>query len=141
MEWKKLILAIVFIFCAEFLGALHGFYDKFWWWDKILHTSSGFLLGMAGFLLIYILNKQEIIQVFMKQGFIALFSFTFAVAFAALWEIYEFTMDQLFDLYATFNQADMQLKRSGQAPQLILEEIIFRICAKGNRKSVISLIK
>ncbi len=47
-----------------------------------------------------------------------------------------FKMDQLIDLYAVFNQTDMALKRSAQAPQLILEEIIFRICAKQGRKIV-----
>lgn len=48
-----------------------------------------------------------------------------------------FKMDQLIDLYAAFNQADMALKRSAQAPQLILEEIIFRICAKRDRDIVV----
>jgi DNA polymerase III subunit delta len=48
-----------------------------------------------------------------------------------------FTMDQLFDLYSDFNKADMELKRSGQTPSLILEKILFRICVEKNKKTAI----
>ncbi len=92
------IVAIVFIFASGYLGEVREYYEKFWWWDKILHTSSGILLGIVGFLIVYILNKIERFMIFMKPGFVALFSFTFAVALGAVWEIYEFGMDKFFDL-------------------------------------------
>ena len=91
-------IAIIFIFAALFLGEMQGYYTQFWWWDILLHTTSGFLLGIVGFLLVYILNEEKSVQVKLKAGFVALFSFTFALALGALWEIFEFSMDYFFGL-------------------------------------------
>jgi len=91
------LLTIAFVFASLFLGEVHGYYTKFWWWDIVLHTSSGFLLGIIGFLLVYVLNETEQIQLNMRPGFIAFFAFLFALGIGALWEIIEFTMDSLFN--------------------------------------------
>ena len=77
---------------------MQGYYTQFWWWDILLHTTSGFLLGIVGFLLVYILNEEKRVQVKLKASFVALFSFTFALALGALWEIFEFSMDYFFGL-------------------------------------------
>src|SRR3989338_4509723 len=53
------VLTIIFIFLSLFMGELHGYYTTVWWWDIALHTSSGFLLGILGFLLVYILNEEK----------------------------------------------------------------------------------
>lgn len=90
------LLAVLFTFAALFLGEIRRYYDRFWWWDIALHTSSGLLLGILGFLLVYILNEDERVAMHMRSRFVALFAFLFAVAVGALWEIFEFTMDQLF---------------------------------------------
>ena len=92
------LLAIGFIFAALFLGEVRGYYVRYWWWDMLLHTSSGFLLGIIGFLLVYILNEKEDIEVHMKPGFVALFAFLFALGMGALWEVFEFAADSLFGL-------------------------------------------
>lgn len=92
-------LAIVFIFAAIFLGEIHSYYTKFWWWDIILHSSSGFLLGLAGFLAVYILNEEKRIHLQMKPAFVALFAFAFAVMLGAVWEIFEFSMDTIFGVH------------------------------------------
>ena len=90
------VLAIVFMFAAIFLGEIRNFYERFWWWDIALHTSSGLLLGIVGFLLVYVLNEHERIDLHMHPRFVALFAFVFAVAVGALWEIFEFGMDRIF---------------------------------------------
>ena len=90
------LLAITFVFASVFLGEVHGYYVRFWWWDLVLHASSGFLLGVIGFLLVYILNETEDIDVHMKPGFVAFFAFLFAVGIGALWKIFEFSMDSFF---------------------------------------------
>ena len=90
------VLAVVFVFAAMFLGEIRGYYARYWWWDIALHTTSGLLLGILGFLLVYVLNSSERIDLHMRPRFVALFAFTFAVAVGALWEIFEFGMDQLF---------------------------------------------
>lgn len=90
------LLTIGFVFASLFLGEVHGYYTRFWWWDIVLHTSSGFLLGIIGFLLVYVLNETEHIQLKMRPGFVAFFAFLFALGTGAVWEIFEFTVDSLF---------------------------------------------
>lgn len=92
------ILAVLFVFAALFLGEIRGFYVRLWWWDIALHTCSGLLLGIVGFLLVYMLNENADVQLSMKPRFVALFAFVFAVALGTIWEIFEFTMDQCFGL-------------------------------------------
>lgn len=89
------ILAILFVFASLFLGEFRSYYDRFWWWDVALHATSGLLLGVVGFLLVYVLNESRRINVHMRPGFVALFAFAFAVTGGTLWEIFEFSMDQL----------------------------------------------
>ncbi len=91
-------LALLFVFSALFLGEVRGYYARYWWWDVVLHTASGFLLGIVGFLLVHVLNEKEDLELHMKPGFVALFSFMFAVGLGALWEIFEFAMDSVFGL-------------------------------------------
>lgn len=90
------VMVIAFVFATLFLGEVRQFYLKIWWWDIALHTSSGFLLGILGLLLVYLLNENAHIDLSMRPRFVALFAFLFAVAVGALWEIFEFSMDQLF---------------------------------------------
>jgi len=90
------ILAIIFVFASLFLGEVHGYYTRFWWWDLVLHTSSGLLMGILGFLLVHVLNETEDINLHMTPGFVAFFAFTFAVGVGTLWEVFEFAMDSLF---------------------------------------------
>ena len=92
------VMAVVFVYASLFLGEVHGYYVRFWWWDAILHVGSGFLLGILGFLLVYVLNEHENVDQHMRPRFVALFAFMFAVGMGALWEIFEFAMDQLFGL-------------------------------------------
>jgi len=92
------LLALLFSFAALFLGEARSFYERFWWWDIMLHVSSGLLLGILGFLLVYVLNESRRAKLNMRPRFVALFAFAFAVGAGALWEIFEFAMDQLFGL-------------------------------------------
>ncbi|MCK7545498.1 hypothetical protein MLC59_15130 [Marinobacter bryozoorum] len=92
------LLAIGFVFASLFLGEVRDYYTRFWWWDIALHTSSGVLLGILGFLLVHIMNEVKRIEVHMKPGFVAFFAFLFALGIGALWEIFEFTMDSLFGM-------------------------------------------
>lgn len=89
------LFTILFLFLATFLGESNSFYNKFWWWDIILHISSGFLLGIMGFLLVYVLSEEKTASLKMKPIFISLFAFSFAIMLGTIWEIYEFGNDQL----------------------------------------------
>ncbi len=90
------LLTIAFIFGSIFLGETHEYYFRFWWWDILLHATSGGLLGVFGFMLVFVLNENPRVDVHMRAGFVALFAFCFALATGALWEIFEFTMDRVF---------------------------------------------
>jgi len=90
------IIIVIFLYASIFLGEVHGYYTKFWWWDIILHTGSGFVLGFLGFIILYIFYKGNKIKA--DPLTIVIFSFCFAVAIGAVWEIFEFAMDQIFIL-------------------------------------------
>src|SRR5690554_6359074 len=92
------LAAIGFVFASLFLGEIRDYYTRFWWWDMALHTTSGFLLGILGFLLVRIMNETEKLQVHLKPGCAAFLAFMFALGVGALWEILEFTMDSLFGM-------------------------------------------
>lgn len=92
------LLAVIFMFSALFLGEIRHFYDRFWWWDIALHGNSGLLLGIVGFLLVYVLNESKPVNLSLAPRFVAAFAFLFAVAIGTFWEIFEFAMDQLFGM-------------------------------------------
>jgi hypothetical protein len=90
------IVTILFIFATLFLGEVRGFYTRFWWWDVILHTGSAIAFGFIGFTILYILYRGDKIKA--SPIIIAIFSFFFALGIGSIWEIFEFSMDQVFDL-------------------------------------------
>ncbi len=51
------LTAVIFIFASFYLGEVQDFYFRYWWWDIALHATAGLLMGILGFLLIYI--KRE----------------------------------------------------------------------------------
>jgi VanZ family protein len=89
-------VAVLFVFATLFLGEIHDYYQRFWWWDMTLHTGSGLLLGMLGFMIVYVLNEDRHVDMHMRPAFVALFAFFFAVGLGAIWEIFEFAMDRWF---------------------------------------------
>ena len=44
------------------------------------------------------MNELESVELQLRPRFVALFAFTFSIGMGALWEIFEFSMDQLFNL-------------------------------------------
>lgn len=86
----------IFLYCAIYLGEVRNFYYIIPYWDTILHTLSGAMLGALGFTLISFLNNTDRIPVVLSPLFVALFTFCFAVALGVIWEIYEFSVDCFF---------------------------------------------
>lgn len=96
LEFEFLI--IFFLYASLFLGEVGDYYEKFWWWDTLLHTISGVILGTIGFLFVYLLNKDSSVNMKLGAIFVSLFSFSFALSMGAVWEIFEFAMDSFFNL-------------------------------------------
>lgn len=93
----ELDLAIVtFIFFSLFLGSLQNYYERFPFWDGVLHFQSGLLLGVVGFVLVYLMNVKKNAKFNLRPGFVALFTVCFALSLSVVWEVYEFAMDSLF---------------------------------------------
>jgi uncharacterized membrane protein YjdF len=90
------IVAILFIFATLFLGEVRNYYERFWWWDLALHSTAGLTLGLLGFLVVYIMNENDLVDLRMRPSFVALFAFFFAVAIGTFWEVFEFVMDRTF---------------------------------------------
>ena len=84
-----------FIFGAMYLGNVFDFYLIIAMYDKILHLLSGLILGMIGYILFVHVSNGATEGSF-KRYMPILFSIIFSIAGAAVWEIWEFSTDQLF---------------------------------------------
>jgi hypothetical protein len=86
------IIILFFIYAGVFLGGAQNYYYIYWWWDSMLHFLGGIALGFIGFLILYVLYKSDKFRASAK--WIVIFSFCFALALGALWEIFEFSVDE-----------------------------------------------
>ena len=91
-----LIFTSLFIFAAIFLGEAFGFYDRFWWWDLVLHGSSAVGFGLIGFLLVFMILEGD--RFAAPPVALGLIAFCVGVTVGAVWEIFEFFMDTVFGL-------------------------------------------
>jgi hypothetical protein len=107
------LVAAIFVFCAIFLGTSLGFYGRFLWWDTALHTTSGCLLGIVGFIAVFLINGTDHRPEGMRVSLIAVFGFMFAVTLGVFWEIYEFIADNLIP------GLDMQVVETGTTDTMI----------------------
>ena len=90
------IIVILFVFSANILGEMGDFYQKFKFWDTMLHTLNGFICAGVGFGMIDILNRSEKVKMDLSPLFVCLFSFCFSMTVGVLWEFFEFGMDFFF---------------------------------------------
>lgn len=88
-------IILLFIFSAEILGELRGFYMKFAYWDTILHTLNGFIMAGIGLAMIDILNRTPSLRFSLSSLFTALVAFCFSMTVGVLWEFFEFGADCL----------------------------------------------
>ena len=86
---------IFFLYATLFLGEVHNFYERFWWWDAILHAGSGLGFGLIGTIILIMMFRRQKIKA--SPLAISLFAFSLSMAIGAVWEIFEFGMDQLFN--------------------------------------------
>lgn len=89
------IVYSIFIFSTQYLGSFLGFYTIFPWWDIALHLSSGILLVYSSYVLVLIIDRKNSLYERGQIKLILLIGLTVAIAGAALWEVFEFSADQL----------------------------------------------
>jgi hypothetical protein len=100
------LISAAFVFLSLFLGSALDYYYTYWWWDIVLHTASGFLLGIVGFVALFLLFRTNRVPRDMPPFFICFFGVLFAVFLGVLWEIFEFIVDR-------FTTANMQSTETG----------------------------
>ncbi|MCE5301226.1 MAG: hypothetical protein LLG37_10205 [Spirochaetia bacterium] len=85
---------VTFIYASIFVSVRFDLYYRFFWWDDLLHTMSGVIIGYLGVICIYIINKKYSMN--LSPALIAVFAFTFAVTMGVMWEVFEFIIDVFF---------------------------------------------
>ncbi len=89
----ELELAALWLMIADMtIGNLLGLYELTWY-DKVLHVSSSSLIGLAGFLAIYVLHLPHRMRVHPWLDGVAILLVTLGLG--AAWEIGEYGVDQL----------------------------------------------
>lgn len=91
-----LAMIAAFVFATLFLGEVSNFYERFWWWDLVLHFGSAVSFGLFAFLFIFMLFEGD--RYAAPPWAIGFLSCCVAVSIGVLWEIFEFAMDQSFGL-------------------------------------------
>ena len=122
---------LIFTFFAQYLGAMLSFYDIIPIYDLILHSSSGALLILlADYLLNLILKKfpEANIPLFVRSCF----CFLFSAASAAVWEIWEFSGDQIFGLNSQIDLMDTMTDIIAGTCGAIVGSFILRLLYKKN---------
>lgn len=77
------------------LGNVYKFYHYIRPWDKILHFVSGFGIAALGYALPDLMHTGKAGH---SRTFKCLFACSFSLAAAAVWEIYEYALDVLFQM-------------------------------------------
>ncbi|NHB77021.1 hypothetical protein [Rhodobacter calidifons] len=84
----------LFVLATLYLGEVYDFYDRFWWWDLVLHFGSAMGFGILGFLLVFMLFEGD--RYAAPPWALGVLSFCLAMTVGVLWEIFEYAMDTLF---------------------------------------------
>ncbi len=84
----------LFVLATLYLGEVYDFYDRFWWWDLVLHFGSAMGFGILGFLLVFMLFEGD--RYAAPPWALGVLSFCLAMTVGVLWEVFEYAMDTLF---------------------------------------------
>lgn len=89
-------MIVVFLFASLFMGEIGGFYERYWWWDMVLHSGSAIGFGLIGYVLVFMLFEGD--RFAAPPIVLAVLSFCIAITIGTIWEVFEFAMDQIFGM-------------------------------------------
>lgn len=101
---NSIITTMVYIYClfSLVMGSMWDFYDKLEWWDLLMHILSGLILGAIG----NIILDKKVVESRLPIIVRVLFIVGVACFGGVIWEIYEFTIDSLFNLNTQLVKTD-----------------------------------
>jgi len=88
------LLITLSLFLHTFMGEGLNFYKRLWIWDQILHFYGSAVVALLAFVTVYTFHYTKKLR--LTLPLIAFFTITIAMAAGGIWEIGEFTVDQLF---------------------------------------------
>ncbi|MCM3791060.1 membrane-spanning protein [Domibacillus indicus] len=109
----------LFLFFTLFLGAVLKFYDRFLWWDTMLHFFGGSFSGFIG-TAIYKFLLPKRLQRGVSRWMIFLFALSFSVTISVLWESAEFAGAVIGFLQGESNKDTMTDMLAGLTGALII---------------------
>lgn len=98
------ISTLIFIIMSMYFGNVLDFYGVVPYYDKILHTASGIIIGIMSIVIYAHFTKDYFEKV--NSKFILLFCILLSLALAGAWEIWEYTTDKIFGLMSQRNSLD-----------------------------------
>lgn len=87
------LIFLLFILFAQLLGSILHFYGIIYWYDSFMHYISGILTSFLAVIILILFNKYDDND----KVFNVIFILSITLMVASLWEIFEFTTDNLLD--------------------------------------------
>ncbi|WP_413309595.1 hypothetical protein AA0X95_13385 [Bacillus sp. 1P10SD] len=87
---------LIFLVGSQYFGSILGWYGL-GWWDTFMHFVSGAILAFSGIALYErLIHRNAGDEI--SPWFVFLFTLSFAAFGGVLWEVYEFSSDQFFNM-------------------------------------------
>jgi hypothetical protein len=93
LPWALEFVIVLQLCLHTYWGVWLRYYDRYWFWDKLLHFQGTGLVSVVAFLWLHRLDCAG--RVRLPRGMLALFAVALGNALGAWWEIGEFCVDQL----------------------------------------------
>ena len=100
VPWEITFLIALALFLHIGGYSYHWYLDLYPWYDKVAHLISSITIALLGFLGVLIIMRVSNGLEF-ERWHIFFFIIIFTLAFGAIWEIWEFTLDTLASSYLT----------------------------------------
>jgi len=91
IELNFLVVLALFL---HVIGGFAGFYDDVPGWDHLTHGFSASLVAMLGLVAVTTIDKY-VDSIYLPRRFLVFFILMFTMAFGVVWEIMEFSVDQM----------------------------------------------
>lgn len=94
LPWEFDLLITVALYLHVALGSTFEFYEKYRFYDKVLHFVNTAIICILAFIVVFSLHFTG--RVNLSYFYMSLFIFIFSLAMGSLWEIGEFFFDKIF---------------------------------------------